>query len=418
MRPRYAAFSRTVSGTGSGLLAVPSIELDRHEDHVLVAEIFQIVHLELAGAVGLVARLARDNSCTRSWCRPSGAGVRVRRSPRSRNSSARGDGSRCARRASAGSSTRAVLSVSDSSSEPTQPFGCSASRANSAFSAGVHSTLTWLFEAFSFMVIAMALLLGYGLSYSKFRRCGRNALGEDERALVIGGSMSGLLAALALSAPRVGRRGLRARRRAARRARRRHRGAAGAEGGAARARARCGPRSRRRGAVARDVRARRPRDAPHRMLADHDGVGPRLSLAESRAAGGELSPRQGAAPHRAGRAGRRAFRRRLARRGRPPGRRRRHPLDRAPAISARRGAALCRLHGVARAGAGAGVSARAARASCSRTSRSACPTTSRCSAIRWPVRTTICAPVTGATISSGTGRRARTDELPRLLDRR
>src|ERR1041384_5454259 len=33
--------------------------LDRHEDHVLVAEVFQIVHLELAGAVGLVTRLAR-----------------------------------------------------------------------------------------------------------------------------------------------------------------------------------------------------------------------------------------------------------------------------------------------------------------------------------------------------------------------
>ena len=39
-------------------------------------------------------------------------------------------------------------------------------------------------------------------------------------------------------------------------------------------------------------------------------------------------------------------------------RRRRDPLDRAPAISARGGAALCRLHGVARAGAGVGVPAR------------------------------------------------------------
>jgi hypothetical protein len=30
---------------------------------------------------------------------------------------------------------------------------------NSCFSAAVHSTLTWLFEAFSFMDIAMAFLL-------------------------------------------------------------------------------------------------------------------------------------------------------------------------------------------------------------------------------------------------------------------
>ena len=51
------------------------------------------------------------------------------------------------------------LSVSDRSSEPTQPFGRSASRANSAFSAAGHSVLTWLFDDFSFMVIAMAFLL-------------------------------------------------------------------------------------------------------------------------------------------------------------------------------------------------------------------------------------------------------------------
>src|SRR5262245_17261968 len=34
-------------------------ELDGHEDHLLVAEIFEIVDLELAGSVGLVPRLAR-----------------------------------------------------------------------------------------------------------------------------------------------------------------------------------------------------------------------------------------------------------------------------------------------------------------------------------------------------------------------
>ena len=90
------------------LVRAPLDRLDRHENHVLVAEVLQIVHLELAGAVLLVARLARMSRCIRSWCRPSGAGGRARRSPKSRNSSARGDGSRCARRASAGSSIRAA----------------------------------------------------------------------------------------------------------------------------------------------------------------------------------------------------------------------------------------------------------------------------------------------------------------------
>ncbi len=57
---------------------------------------------------------------------------------------------------------------------------------------------------------------------------------------------------------------------------------------------------------------RRRRDAPHRLVADHDVVGPRISLAESRVAAGALPSRQGAAPHRAGRAGRHgAFRRRV-----------------------------------------------------------------------------------------------------------
>ena len=55
-------------------------------------------------------------------------------------------------------------------------------------------------------------------------------------------------------------------------------------------------------ATRRDVCARRPRHAPRADRADHDGVGPRVSSAESGAAGGELSPRQGIAPRRAGRA--------------------------------------------------------------------------------------------------------------------
>src|SRR6188474_2723272 len=34
------------------------LELDGHENHFAIAEVFQIVHLELALAIGLVARLA------------------------------------------------------------------------------------------------------------------------------------------------------------------------------------------------------------------------------------------------------------------------------------------------------------------------------------------------------------------------
>ena len=66
------------------------------------------------------------------------------------------------------------FSVSESSSEPTQPFGFSASRANSVFSAAGHSVFTWLCEAFSFMLIAMAFLHRIWPSYSKFRGCGKS----------------------------------------------------------------------------------------------------------------------------------------------------------------------------------------------------------------------------------------------------
>src|SRR5262249_53467371 len=43
---------------GHGLVGAVE-ELDGHEDHLLVAEILEVVYLELAGPVGLVARLAR-----------------------------------------------------------------------------------------------------------------------------------------------------------------------------------------------------------------------------------------------------------------------------------------------------------------------------------------------------------------------
>ena len=200
-------------------------------------------------------------------------------------------------------------------------------------------------------------------------------MAKGKRALVIGGSMSGLLAALALERARLAGRRVRARRRAARRARRRHRGAAGAEGVLRIARARCRPRSRHRGRRRGVMFARDgPRDASRADRADHDGVGPRVLPAQSRASRRRIiTAARNCAAWRAARAGRRgAFRRRLGRGGRCPGRRRRHPLDRAPAISARGRAALCGLHGVARADRRKRVSAGAACASCSRISRSAC----------------------------------------------
>src|SRR5436190_9746397 len=72
-----------------------------------------------------------------------------------------------------------VLSVSDRSSEPTQPFGRSASRANSAFSAAGHCVLTCVFAAFSFMVIAMAFSFGYAQAIARIVSR-RNAFGEGQ----------------------------------------------------------------------------------------------------------------------------------------------------------------------------------------------------------------------------------------------
>src|SRR5580693_9742102 len=61
-RERFARASlrRGADLIGNGKRLVGAVEeLDGHEDHLLVAEIFQVVDLVLAGAVGLVAGLAR-----------------------------------------------------------------------------------------------------------------------------------------------------------------------------------------------------------------------------------------------------------------------------------------------------------------------------------------------------------------------
>ena len=110
-----------------------------------------------------------------------------------------------------------------------------------------------------------------------------------------------------------------------------------------------------------------------------------------------------------------AFERRPQRRGRSADRRRRHPLDRAPAAAARPQSALCRLCRLARAAAGAGHPAgdppRAVRVhDLLPAARRAVP---RLSGGR--ARTTICAPATAATTWSGIGRPTERTELQRLL---
>ncbi len=77
-------------------------------------------------------------------------------------------------------------------------------------------------------------------------------------------------------------------------------------------------------------------------------------------------------------------------RRRPPDRRRRHPLDRAPATLARPQSALRRLCRLALACCRSRRSRRRSTASCSSAWRSACRPASSSSAIRWRGRTTIC----------------------------
>ena len=140
---------------------------------------------------------------------------------------------------------------------------------------------------------------------------------------------------------------------------------------------------------------------PHRgragLPADADRLGAALSHPARRLSGAALSPRRGTERLRAERRrGDRASGRRPQRRSRPAGRRRRHPLDRAPAAPARPQSALCRLCRLARAPPGAGHPARdpprAVRVhDLLPAARRAVPR-----AIRSPVPTTTCDPVTAA----------------------
>src|ERR1700730_12966099 len=100
-------------------------------------------------------------------------------------------------------------SVSETSALPTQPLGARASRSNSCLSAVGHAEVSALVVALSFMVSAIgssgfrASANGSALMYSARgagQRRGRgSAVQTKRRALVIGGSMCGLLAGVALS---------------------------------------------------------------------------------------------------------------------------------------------------------------------------------------------------------------------------
>ena len=98
-----------------------------------------------------------------------------------------------------------TLSVSDSSSVPTQPLGFRLSRSNSALIAAGHSVCSEWAAFLSSMLRAMAFLRSLLAQYNGI--CGRQEpAGRDvtsqeansRRALVIGGSMSGLFAGLML----------------------------------------------------------------------------------------------------------------------------------------------------------------------------------------------------------------------------
>ena len=370
----YAAFSRTVSGTGSGLLALPSIDstvmkimswsprfsrsctLNSPAPYVLVARLARIVGVLDRGAVHQVLAPApavhRGPEIVQHVAMEADALAGLQ--PDRPHAQLLGLGQKLGTDAA----VRLLGLARELGFQRGRPLGLhvAVAKPSPSWTSPWHSSVE------------------YGQAIASFVRCGRNAFGGDVRALVIGGSMSGLLAALALKRRGWRCRGVRARRRAARRARRRHRGAAGTEGGSAHARARCRPRSRHRGAVAADVRARRPRDPPLPDRADHDGVGPRVSLAESRAPGGRLSPRQGIAPRRAGRA--------ACRRISPTARRRRATSWSARTASARPCASnFCprsrRSMRATRRGAGWWPKPRfrpRCTATCSSISRSACPT--------------------------------------------
>ena len=132
--------------------------------------------LELAGPVGLVPGLAGRSRCIRRWCRPSGAGGRGRRSPRSRNSPAHGGGSRPARRACRRMIQTRTLSVSDSSSRADAAVGLAAFALEFGLDLGRPLAAVRVWPAFlSSMVRAMAFLQGLLAQYSGIFRTARMA---------------------------------------------------------------------------------------------------------------------------------------------------------------------------------------------------------------------------------------------------
>ena len=258
-----------------------------------------------------------------------------------------------------------VRSVSDSSVEPTQGFGFL--RLALEFGGDLRRPLRFVLFLGGFVEHGQS----HGISsdaylrviYSIFRQTERlrkfNWPGRGRAAVVIGGSMSGLLSALVLR--RAGWDGghLRAGGERTVRPRRRHRCPAGTDRAAARAGAR-DRRARRRHHHPQDSRPPRPADRRGRIARRCSPPGSASTgccatpFRPSTITAGAGSPAstQGADSVTG------AFFRWRNDRGRSAGRRRRHPLHRAPASLAERGAALCRLLRLARADRGKRHSAR------------------------------------------------------------
>ena len=171
---------------------------------------------------------------------------------------------------------------------------------------------------------------------------------SQRRAVIIGGSMSGLFSAAFLR--QIGWDVdvyERSRRRTGRPRRRHHRPSGTARRAGSERRRHRG--SRRRSAQAHRDRPRWPHHRRAAAAADPHLLGPAATPAARHHRPGALPSRPQFRARRAGRARRaRAFHRRPSRAGRHPGRRRRHPLERARADGARGAADLCRLLHLAR----------------------------------------------------------------------
>src|SRR5688500_8255912 len=93
-----------------------------------------------------------------------------------------------------------TLSVSDRSSVPTQPLCCRLSRSNSAVISAGHSLRSAAAAVWSSMLRAMAFLQRLAAQYKRFlgwqEMAGTVSGGRAKRAIVTGGSMSGVFAGL------------------------------------------------------------------------------------------------------------------------------------------------------------------------------------------------------------------------------